>query len=65
MTGGNSNPVPASLLGIDGGGLFDWGTTAPHGVLVTFDPHEDIVNVRFINPATGQDTFSQDYSYGV
>lgn len=56
VTSGNTNPVPAFILGMNPP-QFDYGVTAARGVLVTFDPEADEVFVRFIDPQTGEDDF--------
>lgn len=62
VTGGNVNPVPDFLLGLDGS-QFDYGVTAPRGLVMTFDPVADEVNVRFIDPETGDDDYNETLSW--
>lgn len=54
-TGGNTN-ILGDLLG---GGQFAYGTSQPRGVILMFDPAANAVNVRYIDPATGEDDFNQ------
>ncbi len=57
-TTGNTNPAGALL----GGSQFPYGVSTPRGCILTFDPESDTVNVRFIDPDTGQDDYNADLS---
>ncbi|MCH9686038.1 MAG: alkaline phosphatase D family protein, partial [Deltaproteobacteria bacterium] len=58
VTGGRSNPLPDFLTGFDGP-QFDYGVTVPRGCVLIFDPESNAVNVRFIDPQTGEDLFNE------
>ena len=57
-TTGNTNPAGFLL----GGAQFPYGVSDPRGCILTFDPQSDTVNVRFIDPDTGQDDYNADLS---
>lgn len=61
VSGGNSNPLPDFLTGFDGD-QFDYGVTSPRGCVLMFDPESNAVNVRFIDPQTGEDVFNETLS---
>lgn len=54
-TSGNTN-ILGDLLG---GGQFAYGTSQPRGLILMFDPAANAVNVRFIDPATGEDDYNE------
>jgi alkaline phosphatase D len=55
VTGGNTNVLGDFLAAPQ----FDFGTSQPHACLLTFDPAADEVLVRFLDPNSGQDVYSQ------
>jgi len=61
VTGGRSNPLPDFLTGFDPP-QFDYGVTVPRGCLLVFDPEANAVNVRFIDPETGEDLYNETLS---
>jgi phosphodiesterase/alkaline phosphatase D-like protein len=63
VAGGNENPVPESILAMNPP-QFLYGRTRARACLVTFDPMSNAVNVRFIDPNTGEDTYNESLSYG-
>jgi phosphodiesterase/alkaline phosphatase D-like protein len=63
-SGGNTNPVPAGVLGL-GSAQFDYGITGPRGVILQIDPDANTLNVRMLNVDTGDDEFNQTYTFGV
>lgn len=56
VTSGNSNPLPQVATGFDAP-PFDYGVTVPRGCILRFDPEANTVQVRFINPDTGEDEY--------
>lgn len=58
VTGGNSNPLPAILTGFDAP-PFEYGVTVPRGCILVFDAEANAVNVRFIDPQTGDDLYNE------
>ncbi len=58
VTGGRSNPLPDLLTGFDPP-QFDYGVTVPRGCVLIFDPESNAVNVRFIDPETGDDLYNE------
>lgn len=54
-TGGNTNPLGTSLPGDQ----FPYRTSSPRATLLTFDPAANAVNVRFIDPETGDDAYNE------
>ena len=63
VTGGNENPVPESILAMTPP-QFAYGTRRARALLLTFDPQANAVNVRFINPTTGDDDYNESLTYG-
>jgi phosphodiesterase/alkaline phosphatase D-like protein len=63
VTGGNQNPVPESILAMNPP-QFSYGRTRARGLLMTFDPMSNAVNVRFIDPETGEDAYNESLTYG-
>lgn len=61
VTSGNSNPLPDIATGFSGA-QFDYGVTVPRGCILLFDPEANAVNVRFIDPDTGEDVYDQTLS---
>ncbi|MEX1366619.1 MAG: alkaline phosphatase D family protein, partial [Nannocystaceae bacterium] len=61
VTGGNSNPLPDFATGFDLP-QFDYGTTDPRGCLLLFDPESNAVNIRFLDPETGEALFDETIS---
>ncbi len=55
MTGGNTNILGETL----GGDQYDYGAGSPRGCLMTFDPVENEVLVRFLDPDNGQDVYAE------
>ncbi len=55
MTGGNTNILGDTL----GGSQYDYGVGSPRGCLMTFDPVENEVLVRFLDPDNGQDLYAE------
>lgn len=58
VTGGRSNPLPDFLTGFDPP-QFEYGVTVPRGCVLMFDPDNNAVNVRFIDPDTGDDLYNE------
>lgn len=58
VTGGNTNILGDFLAGSQ----FSFGSASPHGCIITFDPAADEVLVRFIDPDSGQDAYSETLS---
>ncbi len=58
VTSGNTNPLPEFLTLLDPP-QFDYGVTKPRAVILTFDPQADAVNVRFMDPQTGEDLYNK------
>jgi hypothetical protein len=63
VTGGNSNPLPELIAGLDPP-QFDYGVMVPRACLLLFDPESDAVNVRFINPETGETEYDETLTQG-
>jgi phosphodiesterase/alkaline phosphatase D-like protein len=61
VTSGNSNPLPDIATGFSDP-QFDYGVTVPRGCILLFDPEANAVNVRFIDPDTGEDVYDQTLS---
>lgn len=61
VTGGNSNPLPDIATGFSSA-QFEFGSTDPHGCVLLFDPEANAVNVRFLDPQTGEAVFDQTIS---
>lgn len=61
VTGGRTNPIPDFLTGFDGP-QFEYGVTVPRGCLLMFDPEANAVNIRFIDPETGEDLYNETLS---
>ncbi len=59
-TGGNTNILGETLLG----GQFAYGTSQPRGAIIMFDPEANAVNVRFIDPDTGEDDYDESLTQG-
>lgn len=59
VTGGNTNPLGDFLPGSQ----FPFGSSQPHGVLLTFDPVADEVLVRFIDQDSGADVYTATLSH--
>jgi alkaline phosphatase D len=59
VTGGNTNLLGSGL----GGAQFAYGTSSARALLVTLDPQANAVNVRFVDPATGQDDYNESLTY--
>ena len=59
ITGGRTNPLGDLLPG----NQFSWGSSQPHGCLLTFDPAENSVTVRFIDPGSGVVAHEETLSY--
>ena len=62
-SGGNVNPVPDPLLPFPGN-QFAYGERAARALLLTLDPENDVVNVRFIDAENGNDSHNANYVYG-
>lgn len=58
VTSGNQNPIPEFLTQLDPP-QFDYGVHKPRGVIITFDPEADTVQVRFLDPLTGEDLYNE------
>jgi alkaline phosphatase D len=58
ITGGNENPLPEFLAGLNQP-QFDYGRHRARGCIITFDPMANAVNVRFIDPANGEDVYNK------
>jgi hypothetical protein len=56
VSGGNSNPLPIGITGFDTA-QFEYGVTEPRGCILVFDAAANTVDVRFIDPDTGEDDF--------
>ena len=63
ITGGNENPIPEFLAGLNPP-QFDYGRHKARGCLITFDPMSNAVNVRFIDPETGDDAYNESLTQG-
>ena len=61
ITGGNTNPLPDITTGFSGD-QFDYGVTEARGCVLMFDPEANAVNVRFIDPNTGEDLYNETLS---
>lgn len=59
-TGGNTNILGSTLFG----GQFAYGTSQPRGLIIMFDPEANAVNVRFIDPDTGDDDYNESLTQG-
>ncbi len=60
---GNENPIPDFLLGFNPP-QFDYGLPETRGALLTIDPDNNAVSVRFIHPDTGEDDYFATMVYG-
>ena len=58
VTGGNTNVLGDFLDPPQ----FEFGSSKPHACLLTFDPAADEVLVRFVDPESGQDVYSEALS---
>jgi len=58
VTSGNENPIPEFLTQLDPP-QFAYGVHRARGVILTFDPEADAVNVRFLDPVTGEDLYNE------
>jgi hypothetical protein len=58
VTSGNESPIPEFLTQLDPP-QFAYGVHKARGLLVTFDPAADAVHVRFLDPLTGDDLYSE------
>lgn len=58
VTSGNENPIPEFLTQLDPP-QFDYGVHKPRGVILTFDPEANSVQVRFLDPETGEDLYNK------
>ncbi|MCA9661012.1 MAG: alkaline phosphatase D family protein [Myxococcales bacterium] len=58
ITGGNENPIPEFLTGLNQP-QFDYGRHKARGCVITFDPMANAVNVRFIDPENGEDVYNE------
>ncbi|HGG57561.1 MAG TPA: hypothetical protein ENK31_07180 [Nannocystis exedens] len=58
ITGGRENPIPEFLTGLKPP-QFDYGRHKARGCIITFDPMANAVNVRFIDPETGEDVYNE------
>lgn len=58
VTGGNENPIPEFLTQLDPP-QFDYGVHRARGCVLVFDPMADAVNVRFLDPQTGEDLYNE------
>ncbi len=63
VASGNENPIPALLLGLNPP-QFDYGLPETRGCILTLDPDNETVSVRFIHPDTGDDDFFATMTYG-
>jgi alkaline phosphatase D len=63
VTGGNVNPIPDFLLPFPGN-QFAYGERAARALLITLDPENDAVHVRFIDAVNGNDSHNATYVYG-
>ncbi len=64
ITGGRENPVPEFLTGLKPP-QFDYGRHKARGCILTFDPMANAVNVRFIDPETGEDVYNESLTQGL
>lgn len=58
VTSGNESPIPEFLTQLDPP-QFSYGVHKARAVLVTFDPEADAVLVRFLDPLTGDELYSE------
>ena len=58
VTSGNLNPIPEFLTLLNPP-QFDYGVHKARAVILTFDPQADAVNVRFLDPQTGEDLYNK------
>lgn len=58
VTGGNENPIPEFLTQLDPP-RFDYGVHRARACVLVFDPEADAVNVRFLDPQTGEDLYNE------
>ncbi len=58
VTGGNVNPFNDVVAPLDPP-QFEYGVKAARGCILTFDPEADEVQVRFIDPETGDDDYNE------
>jgi len=58
ITGGEQNPIPEFIAGLNPP-QFDYGRHRARGCLLTLDPISNAVNVRFIDPQTGEDAYNE------
>jgi alkaline phosphatase D len=63
VTSGNSNPLPPVAAALNPP-QFDYGVLVPRACLLLFDPEADAVNVRFINPLTGETEYDETLTQG-
>ena len=63
VSGGNTNPLPAIAAALNPP-QFDYGVLEARACLLLFDPEADAVNVRFINPQTGETEYDQTLVQG-
>jgi len=59
-TSGNTNPLGDLLTAPQ----YEYGTSDPRAVILMFDPAANAVNVRFIDPATGNDEYNESLTQG-
>jgi alkaline phosphatase D len=55
VTGGNTNVLGDFLPGDQ----YAFGSSQAHALLMTFDPEAGAVHVRFVDPSTGEDAYSE------
>ena len=60
---GNENPIPQGLLGFNQP-QFDYGVNETRGCILTFDPSDNTVTLRFIHPDSGDDAYFVTMTYG-